>query len=209
MYGILYSQTLFSYGDPYCGSKVSIEGREGGGYRILQESRGGGLLQYFSGVLWTKRKRLVCRVFRSMHPSGDFRAAQRYVDPYSGFCWYMQLFCFGNLQLYKVILIENSAKRSKYWSHWMACACVCCRDAVNTCHPFDHRNATKDKRSLKVNREWKLSKISFGCTKDSYTLPVDICRVNNECSSLDLSLTHDRLELLGVKWSLLFFLFLC
>ena len=86
-------------------------GRGGGGYRILQESRGGGLLQYFSGVLWTKRKRLVCRVFRSMHPSGDFRAAQRYVDPYSGFCWYMQLFCFGNLQLYKVILIENSAKK--------------------------------------------------------------------------------------------------
>ena len=31
----------------------------GGGYRILQQSRGGAKLQYFSGVPWTKRKRLV------------------------------------------------------------------------------------------------------------------------------------------------------
>ena len=37
---------------------VSMEGG-GGGYRILQQSRGEAKLQYFSGVPWTKRKRLV------------------------------------------------------------------------------------------------------------------------------------------------------
>ena len=42
VYGIVYSQTLFCYGDPCYGSKFLIEG-----YQILQQSRGA-LLRYFS-----------------------------------------------------------------------------------------------------------------------------------------------------------------
>ena len=79
VYSIVYSQTLFSYGDLYSGSMFSIEGVSD----FTTIERRSQTLVVFR-VPWTRRKQLVWFSGRCT-PSGDFRAAQSYVDPYCGF----------------------------------------------------------------------------------------------------------------------------
>ena len=74
VYGILFSETLLSYGDDYSESKLSIRGGEGGGGgSTVQQSSRGASLQYFSGVPQTEWKRFVWVPSRCT-PSGNFKA---------------------------------------------------------------------------------------------------------------------------------------
>ena len=79
VYGIVYSQTQFCYGDPYSGSLFSIEGRGGGigFYNDWEEEPN-------FNVSPLNQKEAIDMVFRSMHPSGNFGAAQSCVEVIPG-----------------------------------------------------------------------------------------------------------------------------